>query len=168
MKILLKPDTRFRSMIQTLIISSTLLGLPAQAKIKIVQQQRAAKKVVEDYFIALNKSDAASLTSLFHKDATWVAGDDNELQGSKDILKSFEELLAKINHEATLTQSLISINGNTAVIESETQMRLKLLESGIELPTTDRDMFILKRIAGQWKIDKYICNGNSCYLDESC
>lgn len=167
MKILIQPEVLFRSLIHTLIISSALLGLPAQAKIKIAHQQRAAKKVVEDYFTALNKSDAASLTSLFHQDATLVAGEDHELQGTKDIQQSFEELLANINHDATLTQSLISINGNIAVIESETKMRLKLLESGIELPTTDRDMFILKRIAGQWKIDKYICNGNSCYLDEA-
>lgn len=164
---LMKPEVYFRSIIHTLIISSALMGLPSQAKAKVVHQQRAAKKVVEDYFIALNRNDAASLTSLFHQNATLVAGDNNELHGTEKIKENFEELLANINHDATLTQSFVSINGNIAVIESEAHIRLKLLASGIELPATDRDMFILKRIAGQWKIDKYICNGNSCYLDEA-
>ncbi|NRB40724.1 MAG: nuclear transport factor 2 family protein [Pseudomonadales bacterium] len=167
MRFIPNPKSVLRSIIHTLIISSTLLGLPAQAKMKISHQQRAAKKVVEDYFTALNQNDAAGLAALFHNDGTYVADNDHELKGKENIQQSFEELLEKINHQATLTQSLISINGNTAVVESETDMRLKLLESGIELPATDRDMFILKRISGQWKIDKYICNGNICYLDEA-
>ena len=161
------PHSLFRSAVHALIISSALIGFPAQAKIKIAHQQRAAKKVVEDYFTALNQGDAASVTKLFHKDASYIVDNDHELIGQHNIQYSFEQLMEKINHSAVVRHSLVSINGNIAVIESETAMRLKLLESGIELPVTDHDMFILKRIEGQWKIDKYICNGNSCYLDEA-
>ena len=153
--------------LHNIIISTTLLGLPAQAKIKVSQQQRAATKVVEDYFIALNENDLHNLISLFHEHAVEMLDEQQELLGHKNIKLNFENLLQNIKHKAILKHSFTRINGNIAIVESETQMKLKILETGVEIPTLDKDLFILKRIDGDWKIDKHICNGNSCYLDDT-
>lgn len=167
MRMIDRSKSTFIALVHGALISSAFLGFPAQANNKMISQQRAAKRVVENYFTALNQGDASSLVSLFHDRATYMADNDHSLEGQDNIRSSILELLTKINHTAEIQHSDIRINGNIAVVESETLMRLKMLDSGIELPTTDKDLFILVKIADEWKIDKFIGNGNTSYLDES-
>ena len=167
MNVFIQSKAIINTALHALLISSTLIGFPAHAKVKIAHQQRAAKRVVEDYFLALNENDANALTSLFHEQGIEMADNEHELQGSESIQLNFQQLLEQINHRATLRQSFISINGNIAIVEAESDMTLKVLASGLEIPSTDRDLFILKKIDAQWKIDKHVSNGNTAYLDET-
>ena len=153
--------------LHSIMIGKNLVGISQPKEINISQQQHAAKKVVEDYFTALNENDLQTLTGLFHEHAVEMLDDKEELLGQENIKDNFERLLQKIKHHAILQHSFTRINGNIAVVESETQMKLKMLETGIEIPTTDKDLFILKRDENQWKIEKHICNGNSYFGDKS-
>lgn len=158
---------KLESFIQTLFMGSAIINLPTKANHKIACQRQAAKDVVESYFSALNNSDINTLMNLFHEKSVYMEDNGHSIEGQQRIRNQLNTLFKKVQHQAKLIQSQISINGNIAIIECDAAIRLKMHETGIELPVVDHDLFVLIKLNNQWKIDRFVNNGNSSYLDDS-
>lgn len=47
-----------------------------------------------------------------------------------------------------------------AIVESKANGTLTLLETNTLLPANDNELFVLRKIEGAWKIDRYMFNGS--------
>lgn len=164
---ILPSKNKFENFMQTLLTGPAIISLPTHANSKLANQRQVAQQVVDTYFYALNNNDASTIVGLFHERSVYMEDNGNSMEGQNSIKNQLNALFSQIQHHATLTHSTISINGNIAIIECEAEVKLKIHETGIELPVIDHDLFVLIKINEQWKIDKFVNNGNSSYLDES-
>jgi len=117
-----------------------------------------AKKVVEDYFKALNDSQLEIIVKLYHKDSVFLPKNAPAVRGIDEIAKAYRTLFetAKLNTDHIYRH--VSASGNIAIVESQGSGTLTLLESRKAIPSNNKELFVLRKIDNEWKIDRYMFN----------
>lgn len=117
-----------------------------------------AKKVVEEYFRALNESKLEKIVALYHQDSVFLPKNAPAVRGIDEITKAYRSLFenAKLNTEHVYHH--VSLYGNVAIVESQGSGTLTLLESKKTVPSNNKELFVLRKINGKWKIDRYMFN----------
>ena len=117
-----------------------------------------AKKVVEDYFKALNESNLGTIVGLYHKDSVFLPKNAPAVRGIDEITKSYRTLFEKIKLNTTHTYHHVSIHGDVAIVESQASGTLTILDGKKVVPANDKELFVLRKINNKWKIDRYMFN----------
>ena len=141
------------------VLSIFLLSAPQlRAASEDTKGNSEVKKVVEDYFKALNDSQLEIIVGLYHKDSVFLPKNAPAVRGINDITKTYRTLFenAKLNTEHVYHH--VSVYGNIAIVESQGSGTLTLLESKKVVPSNNKELFILRKIDNKWKIDRYMFN----------
>ena len=149
-------NTTILSVITALLLS--LIQVDAFADVSL--EGKKAKQVVVDYFSALNKSDLKTIVSLFHTDSVFLANNAPASRGIFEIEKKFKAVFNKIKLNTTHKYHHVSVSGNIAIVESKANGNLTVLKTRETLPANDNELFVLKKINGNWKIDRYMFNSS--------
>ncbi len=124
------------------------------------KDEQEAKKVVKTYFKALNESNAEKILVLYHQDSVFLPNNAPAVRGIDEIRNTYRSLFGKIKLDTKHVYHHVSIHGDVAIIESKADGTLTLLETNTLLPANDNELFILRKIEGVWKIDRYMFNGS--------
>lgn len=136
-----------------LLSASYLSAATEDAKISI-----EAKKVVEDYFKALNEGKLDTIVGLYHKDSVFLPKNAPAVRGIDEITKAYRTLFEKIKLNTEHVYHHVSVHGDIAIVESQANGTLTLLEGKKVLPANDKELFVLRKINNKWKIDRYMFN----------
>ena len=117
-----------------------------------------AKKVVEDYFKALNDSRLEIIVGLYHKDSVFLPKNAPAARGINDITKAYRTLFEKAKLNTEHVYHHVAVSGNIAIVESQGNGTLTLLESKKVVPSNNKELFVLRKIDNKWKIDRYMFN----------
>ncbi len=120
--------------------------------------EQEAKKVVVTYFKALNESNAEKILTLYHQDSVFLLNNAPAVRGIDEIRKTYRNLFGKIKLDTTHVYHHVSVHGDIAIVESKADGTLTLLESNTILPANNNELFVLRKIKGAWKIDRYMFN----------
>jgi uncharacterized protein (TIGR02246 family) len=117
-----------------------------------------AKKVVEAYFQALNNSQLEIIVGLYHKDSVFLPKNAPAARGLDAITKAYRTLFtrAKLNTQHVYHQ--VAVYGDVAIIECQGHGTLTLLDSNTAIASNNKELFVLRKIGKQWKIDRYMFN----------
>ena len=148
--------------ISTILFTATLLLPLAQvnALAEVSTESEKAKQVVVDYFSALNKSDVKKIISLYHKESVFLPNNAPASRGIEEIEKTYQAVLDTIKLNTTHAYHHVSVSGDVAVVESKANGNLRVLKTNKILPANDNELFVLKKVNGTWKIDRYMFNGS--------
>lgn len=146
----------------TIFAVAILFTLSAQVSVfaGVSSESEKAKQVVVNYFSALNEGNVEKIVSLYHANSVFLPNNAPASRGLEDIKKTYKSVLNTINLNTMHVYHHVSVSGATAVVESKANGSLTILETGEKLPANDNELFILKKIKGEWKIDRYMFNSS--------
>ena len=130
------------------------------AEAKIAATQRQVKAVVERYQQGLNSSNFAIIRPLFTPDAVAEWNDKTTVIGRDAMAAPYEALFREIKFATDFQYDAVDVYGDLAIIRthhSVGQMEVSLKDGSQKLDF-NREIFVLQRIGGGWKIVLYTFN----------
>jgi ketosteroid isomerase-like protein len=127
---------------------------------KIAAVQKKVKAVVERYQDGLNSSDFSKIRPLFTKDAIAEWNDKKTMVGVDAMAKPYEDLFKAIKFNTDFQYDAVDVYGEIAIVRThhpvgQTEHFLKDNAKKLDF---NREIFVLRRIDGEWKIILYTFN----------
>ena len=133
-------------------------AIPLPSDLKLSAEQRGAYDVVHRYEQLLDAGDTAGILALYAPDsvAEW---NDKPTFGTLDEKRAAYDALFKVARFSTVFgYAGVDVNGDTAVIRTFHHEGATVLEGGKKVVDLNREVFVLHKIDGTWKISLYIFN----------
>jgi uncharacterized protein (TIGR02246 family) len=123
--------------------------------------QRAVYDVVHRYETALNAGDVDAILDLFAPDAV-AEWNDKRTYATRDQRREGYAALFKIARFSTVfAYDTIDVNGDVAIVRTHHHKGAAVIEHGKSVTDYNREVFVLKRVNGDWKIYLYTFNTDS-------
>lgn len=130
---------------------------PEQA---IAAQQRDVYAVVHRYESLLNAGDTPGILNLFAPDGVAEWNDKPTAVTLQQKRDAYDALFRIATFTTVFGYAGIDVHGDTAVVRTYHHKGATVREGGKEVVDLNREVFVLHRIGGQWKISLYIFNTN--------
>lgn len=146
-----------KNLISVIALFSALLlfSNPINAQTK---EKETIKNVVASYFKALNAGDKEKVVAQFAPEGVLLAPGAPTATGTAQIRGSYEYVLNTFSFALEQTVSEVIIQGNYAILSSTSKGVLTIKASGEKVEDNFRELFVLQKINGSWKIAKYMYN----------
>lgn len=122
--------------------------------------RKAIKHVIQSYGKALNNADVKDAVAVYADNAILMPDKLPTVKGRAALKAFYRRTFKKIKFHTRFTIDGISVFGDHAVVRTHHLKGSTLRINGVSKPDTDREIFVLKRINGQWKIWRYMFNKN--------
>jgi uncharacterized protein (TIGR02246 family) len=124
---------------------------------RVAAVQKKVKAVVERYQDGLNSSDFAKIRPLFAPDAVAEWNEKATVIGVDAMAKPYDDLFKSIKFNTEFQYDAVDVNGDMAIVRThhaigQTEFHLK---DGSRTLDFNREIFVLRRIDGAWKIILY-------------
>ena len=125
---------------------------------KVAAAQHQARAVVERYQVGLNTSDFSFIRPLFAPDAVAEWNEKTTVVGAEAMAGPYEALFKKAKFATDFQYDAVDLPGeDIAIVRThhpvgQTELHL---EDGSKTLDFNREIFVLKRTGGEWKIILY-------------
>ena len=120
--------------------------------------QHAAYDVVHRYEGLLNAGNTAGILALYAPDSVAEWNDKPTFATPEDKKGAYNTLFRVAKFNTVFGYAGIDVVGDTAVVRTFHHRNATVMESGKEVVDLNREVFVLHRIEGAWKISLYIFN----------
>lgn len=126
----------------------------------VAAQQRDAYEVIHRYEGLLNAGDTAGILDLFAPDGVAEWNEKPTAATLQEKREAYDALFRIAKFTTVFGYACIDVHGDTAVVRTYHHKGATAREGGKEVVDLNREVFVLHRIGGQWKISLYIFNTN--------
>ncbi|MCL6722970.1 nuclear transport factor 2 family protein [Klebsiella sp. T2.Ur] len=122
-------------------------------------EQNAAEIVVRRYMDLLHSGDIEHIMDLYDENAVFLPEGGTTMVGKDKIRESYVALFKLISipdGESTLEEA--TIHGDIAVVRLATKATTQILADQQKIPLNSRELFILNKVGGDYKISRYMFN----------
>jgi len=159
----------FRARLAAILISCTTSVAPAFAaepaqpyafssNPTVAADQHAAYDVVHRYEALLNAGDSDGILKLYAPESVAEWNDKPTAATEAERKQIYDALFKAAKFTTVFGYATISGYGDTAVVRTFHHKDATVLEGGKEVVDLNREVFVLRRIAGEYKIVLYIFN----------
>jgi len=151
----------------TILLLAAILSISA-CKTKESENQNneqldtAEKQEIETllfaYRDALNASDVSAVLSLYAEDGVFMPSGAPSSIGKEQIKGAYEFVFSNIELSIEFYIDEIVINGEYAYARTTSKGSTLILATGETVPEENRELFVLQKEKGSWKIDRYMFN----------
>lgn len=113
---------------------------------------------VHAYFSALNRQELEHITELFTDDAVLMLNDSETLVGQDAVRAFYEHRFSAVRFGRNLHIDEMSADGDLAFVRAHSTGTVKPLVTGKAMDVSGRELFVLQRVSGIWKIQCYMMN----------
>ncbi|GGH24818.1 hypothetical protein GCM10007423_08560 [Dyadobacter endophyticus] len=110
---------------------------------------------------ALASSDAAAVSNLFETNRVLTAPDAPTMKGAAAIKATYEGVFSAIKLTLAFTIDEIVIDGDYSYVRSHSGGTTLINATGQTVPASYREIFVVKKVDGVWKISWYAYNQSS-------
>lgn len=121
-------------------------------------EEQKAVDVISSYEKAVNGGDAPATAALYAADAAFFPVDFPTAKGMDAILGSYTAFFDVLLLNIKFTIDEVTVSGDHATICSHSEGTRYLKEPKTTIPEINREIFILKKIDGEFKIQSYMFN----------
>ena len=121
-------------------------------------EKAAIESLLKSYEKALNSSDAASVLELYTEDGVFMPSEAPTSVGKEAVEGAYNFVFSQIKLNIEFTIEEIEIEGSLAIARTISKGTVEVLAAGITAPEENRELFVLKKKNGKWKIARYIFN----------
>ena len=131
---------------------------PAQShKLPADTRERAQiERLLNKYEQALNAGDVNAAVQLYTDDGVFMAPENPTAIGTKVLHEAytgvFQAIALKLKFQVAETQLL---SPEWALLRTTSTGVVKILANGAEVPGSNQELFLLRKVNGQWKIARY-------------
>jgi uncharacterized protein (TIGR02246 family) len=116
----------------------------------------AARAIVEAYGESLRRGDVDAITGLFTADAAIMAAGFPTAAGRAQITGTYTAALAAVGMDFSYEFDQVEVTGDTAVARTRSTGTTTVRASGETSPGSCRELFVLRKAEGEWKISAYM------------
>ena len=124
----------------------------------VAAQQRAAYDVVHRYEQLLNTGDTTAILKLFASDSVAEWNDKPTFATAKEKADAYDALFKVAKFTTVFGYASVNAYGDTAVVRTFHHKGATVMEGGKEVVDLNREVFVLHKIDGEYKIVLYIFN----------
>lgn len=118
----------------------------------------AVEKVVQGYFNALNASDGAKVVSHFTADGVLLPSAAPTAEGMEQLKGNYQYVFDNYTFDLKVSIGAVTVQGNSAFVRSTSKGTLGIKANGQKVEAEFRELFVLQKVKGSWKIATYMYN----------
>lgn len=122
------------------------------------KEKSKIKKVLFSYRDALNESNAEKVVSLYTENGVFMPSSAPTAIGQEQLKGTYEFVFSNIQLNIEFHIDEIEIVGEYAFARTTSKGTTLIHASGDTVPEENRELFVLKKESGSWKIDRYMFN----------
>ncbi len=121
-------------------------------------EKQSIEKLLFSYRDALNKSDVNDVLELYASDGVFMPSNGPSAIEQEQVKSSYEFVFNTIQLTIDFFIDEIVINGEYAYARTTSKGTTLIHANGQTVPEENRELFVLQKINGQWKIARYMFN----------
>ena len=123
-----------------------------------IQEKQAIERLLKSYESALNASDTKAVLKLYAEDGVFMPSEAPTSAGLMAVEGAYNYVFSQIKLNIVFTIDEIEIADDFAFARTISRGKTNVLAAGITVPEENRELFVLKKENGDWKIGRYIFN----------
>jgi uncharacterized protein (TIGR02246 family) len=143
-----------------LIIILVALTVTVQAQSekssKSATDKQAIEKLINEYGDAIKSASVEKVLAVFTKDGVLMAPGAPTATGQDQLKGTYEFVFGAIKLDLKFTILEVTIDKDYAIVRSESAGTTTVLSNNQSSPDAYRELFVVKREAGTWKIARYM------------
>ena len=122
----------------------------------VAQEHQDIARTVQEYIEQLNASNTRAIVDLYTDDAAFFAPERPAAVGSQQLTDAYDSAFAGVKVNMANHIDTIFADGDLAAVRSHTSGTITLLADGTVVPMSCRELWVLTRSGGGWKIAQYM------------
>lgn len=116
------------------------------------------EQLLKSYFVALSKSDVQAAVASYTKDGVFMPTEAPTATGVEQLKAAYRHVFDTIKLNVGLKIEEIVPSGDYAYAVTSSNGEITLLDKGTTVANKGRELFVLRRVGGEWKIARYMFN----------
>jgi uncharacterized protein (TIGR02246 family) len=129
-----------------------------QTEMNATTEKTAIEKLLFSYRDALNTSDVSKVLSLYTQDGVFMPTNAPTAKGQEQLKGSYEFVFKAIQLNIEFFIEEIIVSGDYAYAVTNSKGTTLIHANGQTVPEENRELFVLAKENGQWKISRYMFN----------
>ncbi len=121
-------------------------------------EKQEIKNLLFTYRDALNASDVRKVLPLYTEDGIFMPSGAPTSTGTEQVKGAYEFVFSNIQLSIEFYIDEIIVNGEYAFARTTSKGTTLIHATGETVPEENRELFVLKKENGSWKIDRYMFN----------
>ena len=121
-------------------------------------EKTAIEKLLFTYRDALNASDVNKVLPLYTNDGVFMPSNAPSAIGQEQVKASYEFVFSQIQLNIEFHIDEIEVNGAYAFARTTSKGTTLIHANGETVAEENRELFVLQKTNGQWKISRYMFN----------
>ena len=121
-------------------------------------EKQSIEKMLFSYRDALNASDVSQVLPLYTQDGVFMPSNGPSAIGKEQIKGSYEFVFKTIQLHIEFFIDEIIVNGDYAFARTTSKGTTLIHANGQTVPEENRELFVLQKENGEWKIARYMFN----------
>jgi uncharacterized protein (TIGR02246 family) len=121
-------------------------------------EKQEIKNLLFTYRDALNASDVRKVLPLYTEDGIFMPSGAPTSIGTEQVKGAYEFVFSNIQLSIEFYIDEIIVNGEYAFARTTSKGTTLIHATGETVPEENRELFVLKKENGSWKIDRYMFN----------
>ncbi len=157
-----------KTLVTTAILLLSLIGCQNETKnqsnnstqnnMEQTTEKTAIEKLLFSYRDALNTSDVNKVLPLYSNDGVFMPSGAPSAIGQAQIKSSYEFVFSQIQLNIEFSIDEIVVNGDLAFARTTSKGTTLIHANGQTVAEENRELFVLQKIDGKWKIARYMFN----------
>lgn len=129
-----------------------------QTNMEQTTEKTAIEKLLFSYRDALNASDVNKVLPLYTTDGVFMPSNAPSAIGQEQVKASYEFVFKTIQLKIEFYIDEIVIDNDYAFARTTSKGTTLIHANGQTVPEENRELFVLQKVSGQWKISRYMFN----------
>jgi len=121
-------------------------------------EEKEIKDLLFTYRDALNASDVNKVLPLYTEEGVFMPSGAPTSIGKAQVKGAYEFVFGTIKLSIEFYIDEIVVNGDYAFVRTTSKGTATVLATGEAVPEENRELFVLQKEKGSWKIDRYMFN----------
>lgn len=114
--------------------------------------------VIKSYEKALNASDVKKVIRLYAKDGVFMPANKPTSAGKAQVTKAYQYVFKALDLNVKFHIDEIVKRDDLAFVRTSSDGKITLRDKNVSIKNNSRELFVMKRIDGSWKIYRYMFN----------
>jgi uncharacterized protein (TIGR02246 family) len=123
---------------------------------KLTAEAAAVREVIEAYADRLRAGDAGGVVDMYAQDAAVMTPDMPAIVGREQLTAVYTSALEAVTMDFKFEFDDVAVRGEVAVARTRASGQETVRATGEEVPARYRELFVLRRQEGGWKITEYM------------
>ena len=124
-------------------------------------EAKQIEQLLKTYFAALNKADLKAAVASYAKDGIFMPNNKPSAVGADQIKDAYTLVFNTLKFNVGFKIEEVITGGDYAYAITSSNGEITLLDKGITVPNNSRELFVVKKVSGEWKIARYMFNESS-------